>query len=325
MAKRELLRLALSLVWCLTALSIGCTRTFHSTIAFIPQIVADDLWEAARVGSRDATVKTGYSIYWNGPTTDNDIETQIALLKDVIAREPAGIILSADNTLALMSPMQMAASRGIPIVIVGSLLSFASSGNVFYVLNDEEKEGRIAARRIGERLHGKGSVAIIGLNLAEGGQYSRLRSFELTLNHDFPGIAIISREMGTYSDAQEEQTARRLLSGGHVPDAILGLTQRSTEAAVRALEQRNAGNHIILVGCDQNYALLSYLSHGKMDSIVAENTYAMGYQAAKLILSVNTVKSASNTVRIDPILITSENMNSPQFRSVLTHDVRLRP
>jgi len=39
-----------------------------------------------------------------------------------------------------MSLCKKAASRGIPIVIVGSPFPFAASDNVFYVLNDEEKE-----------------------------------------------------------------------------------------------------------------------------------------------------------------------------------------
>ena len=161
MGKRSLLKLALSLAGCLLALCLGCARTFRSTIAFIPRMTADDLWESARVGSMGATEKSGFAIYWNGPTSDNDTQAQIALLDDAVARRPAGIILAPDNSLALISPVKRAASRGIPIVIVGSPLPFSASGNLFYILNDEEEEGRIAARRIGDRLHGRGSVAIL--------------------------------------------------------------------------------------------------------------------------------------------------------------------
>ncbi len=310
---------------CLVALCAGCSSKRHSTIAFIPRTTADDLWEQARLGAFDATDHTGYGIYWNGPTVDTDIETQIALLDETVTRQYAGIVIAPGHSLALMSPVQEAASRGIDIVVVGSPLPQPPSGNLFYILNDDEEEGKIAAQRIGERLHGNGSVAIVGLNPADSGQYLRIRSFELTLGQEFPAITITSRNMDSYSEAQAEQTAQRILSGGHVPDAILGLTSRGTLSTVHAIEDAHIAKPIVLVGCDQNYALLYYLSQGKIDSLIAENTYAMGYRAAQLVLSLKAGKAASHLSHIEPVLVTRENMNSPDLLAVLTHDERVRP
>ena len=82
--------------------------------------------------------------------------------------------------------------------------------------------------------------------------------------------------------------------------------------------------HIVIVGCDQNYGALNYILDGKVDSIIAENTYAMGYRAAQLLLAVKAGKAAPHLVKIKPILVTRENMNSPELLNVLTHDARVQ-
>jgi ribose transport system substrate-binding protein len=308
----------------LLAACLSCARSSLPTIAFIPQTTADDLWEPAHLGSLDATTKTGYSIYWNGPTSNNDIQTQIDLLDEAVDRHSAGMILAPDHPLALMMPVRRAVMSGMPLVVIGSPLPLVPSGKLFYVLNDEEEVGRIAARRIGEQLDGKGFVAILGLNPDNGGVFLRMRSFEVTLTQEFPGITILSRHMGSNSEAQAEQAAHALLTGSRRPDAILALTRTATTGALRAIENGGQSKRIILVGCDQNYGLLYNLSLGKIDSIIAENTYAMGYQAAQLILSARSESSGASTVYIKPILITRANLYSPELLNVLTHDARVR-
>jgi len=303
---------------------IGCTRSSQPIIAFIPQTTADDLWEPAHQGALDATKATAYSIYWNGPTSDDDIQTQIGLLDEAVDRHAAGIILAPNHSLALMIPVLRATSRNIPIVVIGSPLSLSASSRLFYVLNDEEEEGRIAARRIGEQLDDKGSVAILGLNPDNGGEFQRMRAFEATLLHEFPHITILARYLTSSSQAQAEQIAHRVVTGNHRPDAILAFTRKSTLGALRAIESGGKGKRIILVGCDQNYALLYYLSQGKVDSIIAENTYEMGFQAAQVILSAGSGNHPADMSYVKPILITRENMSSPVLLNILTHDARVR-
>jgi len=308
----------------LLAACLSCARSSQLTIAFIPQTTADDLWEPAHLASLNATAKTGYGIYWNGPTSNNDIQTQVDLLDQAVDKRIAGMILAPDHPLALMMPVRRAVLSGIPLVVIGSPLPLVPSGKLFYVLNDEEEEGRIAARRIGAQLDGNGSVVILGLDPNNGGVFLRMQSFEVTLSREFPGITILSRHMGSNSEAQAEQAAHALLTGTRRPDAILALTRTATTGALHVIEDSGQGKRIILVGCDQNYGLLYNLSLGKIDSIIAQDTYAMGYRATQILLSERSGSDAPSTIYIKPILVTRENMYSPALLNVLTHDARVR-
>lgn len=322
MRKLNLSKSTFALISGLLAACLSCARSSHPTIAFISQTTAVGLWEPARAGSLEATMKTQYSIHWVGPTAVNDIQGQLDLLDEAVSRRSAGIILAPNHPLSLMTTVRKAVLLGIPTVVISSPLPLAASNRLFYVLNDEEEEGKIAARRIGLRLNGKGSVAILGLNSDNNDLLSRMRSFETTLTLEFPHIMIHSRHLESSSEAQAEQIAHGLLAGERIPDAIVALTATATTGAVRAIEDDSLRKRIVLVSCDQNYESLYSLSLGKVDSIVAENTFAMGYQAAQLILAAKSGSLETGTYYVKPVLVTRDNMYSPQLFHILTYDTR---
>jgi ribose transport system substrate-binding protein len=311
-----------SLAFTVLLLATACKRQSPPTIAFIPQTTADDVWEPAHMGALDEAKQTEYRIYWNGPTSEDDIHTQISLLDRAIDRNDAGIILAPDQALALMMPVQKAVLRNIPTVVVGSPLRLPATGKLFYVLNDEDVEGKIAARRIGQQIHGKGTIAVLGLNPDMAGLILRMHSFEITLGREFPHITIVARHMGAYNEEQAEQSARDTLTSNPHLNAIFALTRTATTGAFHALKDSGRSKYVMLIGCDQKYQLLYYLSQGEIDSIIAENTYEMGHQAVRMIIAERMGRLVPNLVQIRPVLITRENMYSRDYTDLLIHDGR---
>ena len=123
LARRLLLAVFLGILASLAlVVAVGCRRPAQQTIAFIPQMTADDVWEPSHMGALEAVQGSRFRIYWNGPTRADDIRTQIALLDRMTSAGCRGIILAPDLPLALMMPVRKALSHGIPLVIVGSAL-----------------------------------------------------------------------------------------------------------------------------------------------------------------------------------------------------------
>src|SRR5215467_4238586 len=160
----EFLQFTLKIFACLLfALTVSC-RSDPPTIAVIPRTTGLSLWEPEHSGAEVAAAERRIKIYWNAPTREDDVQGQIALIETVIDKPYAGLILSPDQTLALMTMVRRAVSKGIPTVIVGSALPLEPGGKLSYVLSDDEAAGRIAGTRIGQILHGKGRVAIVGID-----------------------------------------------------------------------------------------------------------------------------------------------------------------
>jgi len=301
---------------------LGCEHQ-PPTIALIPE-EPDDLWEPAHIAATNAARGSGFDLYWNGPTRRHDVQRQILILDHAIQKGVQGILIAPTEPLALMTPVQRAASKGLPTVILGSPLPLPATGTLSYVLNDEDEEGKLAAVRLGERLHGRGSVAVLGVHPGSASLFLRLRAFENALAVEFPGVTITSARMGSADEAEAEQTARELLNSEPNIDAIFALSAVATLGAFRALRDEQ-NSKVLLVGCDQQYDLLYYLSLGKIDSIVAENTYEMGELGMKIVIAKKRGENPSQVIKVKPVLITLENMSAPEFVPILIHDWRPMP
>ncbi len=166
-------RLGVSMTVICRALTLACRSKGSRTVAVIPETAGTELWEAAHAGVEAAGVETGFHVYWNAPTREDDVERQIALAEQVIEDERAGLVLAPTQHLALVGPVREALSKRIPTVIIRSPLSIPPGQGLSYSLNDEYEMGRIAAMRIGTLLKGKGRVAILGLDPNISGILSR--------------------------------------------------------------------------------------------------------------------------------------------------------
>src|SRR5262245_58706655 len=54
------------------------------TIAFIPQTAGAMLWEVEHLGARTAAERLKLHLYWNAPTSENDMAGQVMLIDRVI-------------------------------------------------------------------------------------------------------------------------------------------------------------------------------------------------------------------------------------------------
>ncbi len=297
--------------------SLSCNR-HAKLIAVIPRSCGTVLWEPEHAGAAHLAFQNGLQVYWNAPPREDDVEGQISLLNQVVDRDPLGIILTPDETLPLRTPVRRIVARGVPMVIVGTHLGIVPSAKLSYVLNDDEAGGQMAARRLGAILNGRGAVAILGLNPQLTGITARERAFENALGKDFPNIHVVARRLGYYSVPQEQQTAEDLLHSGLPINAVVSLSTSSTRGAYYALVEFGKARQIKLIGFDQD--LIPPLRTGGIDSIIMQRTYDMGHTAMSLMLAQLSGQATAGVTVLPPILMTRENLDTPEIYRQLKAD-----
>jgi ribose transport system substrate-binding protein len=100
------------------------------------------------------------------------------------------------------------------------------------------------------------------------------------------------------------------------------LTVGATRGVYRGLKLEERIHQVHLVACDQDLDLLYYLRLGEIDSLVAENTFAMGYQATRLITEHRARRTQGQVLRFAPRLVTRENVDTPEIQQILNMDWR---
>ena len=300
----------------------GCHIESRQTIALIPRTTGTALWEPAHAGAEIAARHTNTKIYWNAPTREDDVEGQIALVESVIDRGYRGLVLAPDQALALISPVRRALSMGIPVAIISSPLPIPAGGKLSYIVNDDEAAGQIAASRIGELLHGRGSIAVLGINPDVIGIMTRARSLEATLAQKYPQIKIAEKRFGSSNLPHDQQVAEETLSANPNLDAIVALTWASVHGTCTALgRQKNIKSKV--VGFDD--APTFALAHcPQLDSLITQNIREMGLRAVQTIAAQLSGQTASAEIKLKPVLVNQENLDSPEIHEILSMDWRPR-
>jgi ribose transport system substrate-binding protein len=303
----------------------GCARGHPHTIAVIPQTTAQEIWEAEHAGVAKALLGTQWKERWNGPSSETEVDRQIALVQEAIRQRDGGLILAPDHPVALTTAVRMAAEQGMPVVVIDATLNLPPSLDVDYLLNDEQQAGELAADRIGAILHGRGTVAVLGETAALMGSVARAASFRQSMASRYPGITVLDPLPGRFRTDLAEQDTEELLASHPELNAIFTLTVGATRGVYRGLKLTQRIHQVHLVACDQDLDLLYYLRLGEIDSLVAENTFAMGYQATRLITehgAGRTKPRAGRIVRFAPRLVTRENVDTPEIQQILNMDWR---
>ena len=307
--------MGITLVGIALAMLSSC-KTAPPAIAVIPRACGTALWEPEHVGAAEVARANGMTIYWNAPTLANDVQKQIALLEKVAAKSYKGIVVAPDETLALRTPIKRVLARHIPIVVLGTELGISPDSSLSYVLNDEVAGGRLAARRLGLVLGGRGSVAVLGLDPKLWSVTLRERSFENTLAEEFPQIRVVARRAGQASVAQEQEVAEELLQSDTRFNALIALSADSTRGAYYALVEFEKAGAIKLIGFDQD--LLPPIRNGGLDSVVVQNSYVIGQLAVRQINGQLHGAKVADKILVQPELVTRDNIDSADMRQIFT-------
>jgi ribose transport system substrate-binding protein len=284
----------------------------NPTIALIPQTAGSMLWEVEHFGATVAAEKRQCHLYWNAPTSENDLAGQVSLVDKVGRGKYQGLVLAPNHTLGIRAPVRRALAAGIPVVIVSSELELPAGGKLGYIVNDDERMGEFAAAELARIIHGEGSVALVGIARYAPGVMSRARGAERFLAGRFPGIHVVSRVAGAHDTSRAEDLTKGVVASFPRLKAVLSFTAASTRGVHAALKSRSLQTSISLIGCEQDSDLIAYVGTGEIAAVLAENTYRMGYEAVGLISDSLAGKPLPARSLVPPLLITRQNFNSAE-------------
>jgi len=277
------------------------------------------LWEPAHRGAELAADEFGAHIYWNAPMREDDIGEQVEMVERISADKYQGLVLAPDQALALITPVRRATARGIPTVILGSPLPIPPGGKLSYILNDEEERGRIAGRRAAQLLHGRGSVAILGINADISGILARTHSFEKFLAQNYPDIHVVQKLSGSFNMPHEQQVASDTVKSNPELDLIVAMMWSSARGAMSAIDNHPSSHSIKVIGFDPDEMSFTYPT---LDSVIVENGPEMGRRAVQLICSQVQGHSVPELSMVQPTLVTRENATSEQVSDLTSMDWR---
>ena len=108
-------------------------------------------WQAVAAGSKAAAEEFGVEIYFDGPASETEIDAQVNMVKNELAKNPKAMALAALSTDAVTEILEKCAEKNIPVIGFDSGVPGDTTGAVkATACTNNENAAAIAAEKFGE-------------------------------------------------------------------------------------------------------------------------------------------------------------------------------
>jgi ribose transport system substrate-binding protein len=231
-----------------------------------------------------------------------------------------GIVLAPLSDQALVRPVRTAVRSGIPVVIIDSgLRAQVGQDFVAYVGTNNKEAGKLAGRRMAELVSGQATVMMLRYAEASASTNEREQGFLEALKENAPYVKVIDPPRYAGADVNSaKQAAENMLTAEQDRfTAIFCPNESSTEGMLLALNDRQLAGKITFVGFDVNKRLIDAMKAGKLQGLVLQNPFKMGYDGVRVLLAHLNGDRVPMDVDTGAVLVTPENMTRPEIDAVI--------
>ncbi|MFN7922061.1 MAG: substrate-binding domain-containing protein [Bryobacteraceae bacterium] len=299
----------------LVALTVSCQRQAkEKTIGVVPKGANHIFWKTVHAGAVKAAREGGFAVEWNAPTLEIDSSRQIEIVESMVNRKLAGIVLAPVDRKALVSIVERAGREGVPVSIFDSAID--TEKRISYVATNNEEGGRMAARRLGEKIGGKGKVAVIGFMPGSASTMERESGFEDEMKKKFPSVELLGVRFGMADRAKSMAETENILTAHPDLAGVFADNESSSAGAVQALKGRNA-RKVTMVAFDASDHLVRDCEEGWIDSIVVQDPFKMGYESARALVRHLAGEKVEPLIDSGVRLLTRDDMGKAEVRAFL--------
>jgi len=291
-------------------------------IAVIPKGTTHEFWRAVHAGAAKAAKELGDTeIFWKGSQLESDREGQISVMQSFITKHVNGICLAPNDSQALVEYVDQAVQEKIPVVVFDSGLKDESK-IVTYVATDNYKGGALAARRMGEVLHGQGNAILLRYFPGSESTERREQGFLETMQKEFPKIVILSSDQYSGTTPEESLTKGTQVLSKYKKDVngLFAVCEPNASGCLGALEQTELDGKVCFIAFDPNAALIRGLEAKKVQGIVLQDPVKMGYEAVMSMHKHLQGEKVPKRIDTGSTVATPENMSEARIQQLLKPD-----
>ena len=263
-------------------------------IAIVSKGFQHQFWQAVKKGAESEAAKEGATITFDGPATEADIEAQITMLTNALAKKPAAIGFAALDSKAAAPLLAQAKAAGIPVIAFDSGVD--SDIPVTTASTDNKAAASEAAKHMSDLLGGKGKVALIIHDQTSKSGIDRRDGFVDWMKKNAPGITLLDPQYGGGDQAKSADITKSIIQANPDIAGIYGSNEGSAIGVVKGVEE-SGKKGIKIVGFDSGKAQIDAINNGTMAGAITQNPVGIGEQV--VAAAMKAIKKQSQAKVID--------------------------
>jgi ribose transport system substrate-binding protein len=285
----------------------------------IPKGTAHVFWQSVHAGAAAAGQEFHAEILWDGPPNETDYSRQLEIFDSMLNRHVNGVVVAAADKTILNASLDRAARENVPVVVFDSAVD--SDNFVTFVATNNLEAGQMGARKLGQLLNGKGSVAMIENAPGSASTMDRERGFKDALGKEFPGIAIVAEQYSMSDRAKGMAATENILTAHPNLDGVFASSEPSSVGAAQALKSRGLAGKVRFVAFDSSEGLVEDLSGGTIDALVAQDPFKIGFEAVRAVAEKLDGKTPPKKMDLSARVITKADLDLPEIKQLLHPDL----
>lgn len=295
---------------------IGNANETYYMVTFLSGI---DYWKGIYQGMQAAAKLLHVQTVYTG-APQYSINQEVTTFDQLIAKKPAGILVTSINAQAMTPAINQAVATGIPVISFDS--DAPQSKRYAYLGTSNVEAGQVAADYLGKVLHGKGQVAVVTtpgeLNLDQ-----RVQGFEAEMKSAFPHIQVVSVQNGNSDPTKTAQVTSALMQRYPNLAGVFATEADEGTGVATAVKEANKSSSIKIVSFDMDPSTLQQVKQGLISATIAQGEWNMGFWALMdaYMIHHNLLHPVANwqTAHVDPVppsvdtgvtVITKQNVNA---------------
>jgi ribose transport system substrate-binding protein len=283
-------------------------------IAIVSKGFQHQFWQAVRQGAEEAAEENGARITFVGPATEADVEEQVNMLTNELAKSPDALGFAALDSQAAEPLLQQADSQGIPVVAFDS--GVESDIPVTTVATDNKAAAALAAEHLSQELGGEGKVALVVHDQTSLSGRDRRDGFLEWMEANAPGIDVLEPQYGGGDQLESANITKSIIQAN--PD-LAGIYAANEGSAIGVINgARESGrDDIAIVGFDSGQAQIDAINNGAMLGAVTQDPVDMGRQLVES--AMHAIEGEELPERIDTAFhwYDRRNIDDPEIEAVL--------
>ena len=268
---RKLCSLFVVVLLSVFALSCGSRHDSSENYYLVGANIKLAYWENASAGLDAAASQLQVRAAFVGPDT-YDAKGEKDTLDGLIAKKPAGILVSVTDPEVLRDSIDRAIAAGIPVLTVDS--DAPKSKRLFFIGTNNHQAGFMGGKRLAQELKGKGNVVVFTMpeqtNLAE-----RLQGYRDALENT--GIKM-DRVVDIKGDPRVafDTTTEILGKEKDKVQAFVCLEAQSGQEVATVLNNYNVHDKVV-IAMDTDVPTLDWVQKGVIVATISQKPYTMAF------------------------------------------------
>lgn len=296
-------------------------------IGVVPKGATHSFWKSIHAGALRAAAELGnVEILWKSGLKEDDRDSQIKVVEDMVIRGVDGVVLAPLDDAALRPTVHDAVRHGIPVVIIDSDLR--SEQYVSFVATDNHEGGVKAGELLARLLGGKGRIVMLRCMEGSASTMAREEGFLSAIGRHPEITVLVSNRYGGATAEEAYKASENMLAPHRRPDGSLGLdgiftsNESTTFGMLRALQDSGWAGQVTFVGFDSSAWLVKALENGELHGLVLQDPMNMGYLGVNTMVTHLRGGSVERRIDTGSAVATRENRHDPAIKALLEPDYR---